>query len=529
MSTPTDSSASSAFNPARQKQLIRTVTRGLMVAVGGVALLFCVWMIWIHWLSPWGKMAWQLKEKCGKGEARYLSAKPDQLIALLGDRALAVEPQSGKVIWRQKILGTRLLYVREDAAGYLFQTDEKISRIKADGTTAWTVGNRAEWTILAHTPTAILIQAEHYEARKTTPQEKQKLAEQLKKLSKNQRQRLLKFREKWNRRRVISLLSLATANGKETWKATMPEGIKLVSADLNEKSGILCTAQWRDHQYRVRLRGFNPETGKKVWSAKLDQCPASGPFLRGDKIIWGEGKFLHTYTVNGEAVSTTDWDRKSILRTGQSPAGGVTTKEEAPGEVRRIDNGLVLYDKKSGKYAWSWKLAGGVRAWAEDPKNNIVVAVGHSTAEGGSLDENFDAGAQALGLDGPLKKMVANQVSVNDWALVALQRDSGKERWRKEKLAGIPVCGSGRIVLLQDTAKTSMHVRTSNAKGVLILHQFRPTDGKLLYSREFSEFRLTHPRIFNQRLVAITFERTPANKHLSRRAPPTGLIAFRLK
>ena len=120
--------------------------------------------------------------------------------------------------------------------------------------------------------------------------------------------------------------------------------------------------------------------------------------------------------------------------------------------------------------------------------------------------------------------------------VVAVDRESGQELWRIRNAYGTPLGDDTRFILVADTAQTSVVEMATGGKGITLIRQFNPRNGKQMYLRQ-SDLGFAEPRLVGNRIIGRTYPRSErpsvfnpgAGQEEAEATQPQGVAAYRAK
>ena len=178
-----------------------------------------------------------------------------------------------------------------------------------------------------------------------------------------------------------------------------------------------------------------------------------------------------------------------------------------------IDNGEIMtfIDAKTGKKLWEKPipdyLASTVYA---DGKIYSIVLV-YEEAEEEEVQEvklppAFDQLKDFDTLRGS-KPVKMKSRGKNEGYLVCQEMATGEELWRVKSVHGNCVAGDGKLVVINDTSRTTLLNLSNDGLGSILIRQFRPENGKELFHRSNPTGLIDPYFIVGDKLIGMEYER----------------------
>jgi hypothetical protein len=506
------------FNAAEQAAKVAAVIKTIGMVAGGLILLAVLFFAGRALLSNVGKIAWQQPKLGGEGSATLLYADDSQIVGFFAGTLAGVNAVDGSVTWSETVGDQGDGYygrpvIHKTATGFLVSAGESIRCIGSDGTTKWTVGD-GNSMVLATADSVVVYSSETTVERQLTAQEQAALAQAMKGLSAEDREKFMLGQRQLglglDNSTVVHVVDAAT--GTERWQAKVPADRELVGAVTDGTNVYMLTSKWTDTGEAAWLAAIAATERKAVWQQKLDYVPDWGPVLLKTRIG----------IADPEAEKATLFAPDTGTREGSAQHDPwAAMRPEDDGQSPRINasaNTVAAYH--NGNEQWSVRFNGGVIDWAAT--SSVVASLGYP--EGGLSNSDFGAAAQNLGIDGgALGGMMAQSIGNEVTELKAVKRTHGDVLWQSDTLSGDLVAANDRLVILQDTAKTSRLTVGTGKGGKLIVHQLKPASGNTVGKREHDGFSIDEARIVGDLLIGIAYERAEENPKC------LGLIALHLK
>jgi outer membrane protein assembly factor BamB len=497
-----------------QLRLIKMIAGGVGAVVALILVIVFAVLAWKWWLHPHAKVAWSVP--VGGGSRHHVYVEDEQgMIVQMGDTIYSVDLMAGKMRWQYSGADKNWAYVEFGPHGALLGSERQLLRLNADGKEIWKLKNDGSQQFLARTDDVVFIL--HRTKLDYATWKEHRLAE----MNKAQREDAERynyldedsFGGGWDN---AALVAYAMNENKELWRQKMRPRMRLSPLVAEGELATICTTRVTAGRPKTHVLCFNAKTGQAHWRAPVKKMATTTPYLQDGNVIFRD--FAGVHILNAAGQPQTDVQLRPYSFTGMRWGFGNAfsadddddddedeeTDEDGGRSGVYVDEDGVLLSMKNGKKQWQFKLAGGVLDFSVS--ESVLVLTAHTTKEGWQ-SEHLDGAAQMLGGGGELSGMVATGLAVADFVIVGLDRNSGKELWRIEDLTGEIVCSGGRVLVLQDTRKTSVVIRNSGAIGQLLIHQLDPATGKVYYTRKFEDVRLDRPRIRGEHLTVIAYQR----------------------
>lgn len=574
---------------SRQRQreteaaLRRTARLGklMFLALGSLVAIALFVIVWRLFLDPAGKVCWQWQAPAGQGATRILASGDTAVTVLAGSRVIVLDPVTGRearsfvmpmsaaaaaagdepepepepeYAWDDGFRGGSL-HVLSDGS-ILRQTHDTLDRVGTDGAVMYAMaceeGSISRLTLSPDLARAFYVATMPLDltvARKGKALLRQAQAEMDKAFEdtamsetatpgdnakmKALRQKLEAAQDMLAQTRT-SIVCLDLQSGREVWSSPkMKKGttVRALAAGLNRVYAVFAistpAAAGEDDGTAgstLSLFALSAADGSRLWQAAVPVTLEWGPVPVGDLVLTQADDELKAFAADGtEAYSLT-----------------LPEKHGAPPLLR---DGLLLLiggsscrclDATTGKEKWGVLLATG--------EHGIVVA-SRRVYLAGQVQENLaDKDMKLPPAYKELEKM-PELSSVLEQArkkvvqlVVAVDRESGQELWRIRHAYGTPLGDDARLILVADTAQTSMIEMATGGKGMTIVRQFNARNGKPIYRRQ-SELGFAEPCLVGKRVIGLTYPRTKrpsvfnpgAGQEEVGPTPPQGLAAYRVK
>lgn len=491
----------------------------LMGVIILVALLIGIgFLTWKFFLDPAGKICWTWERTGSLYAFSVLSGDADVVLVRAADQIVTLETAKGRatgtIVPQKDQKGRTEIEPVED--GFLLMSANMVARYDHDGTERFKRTSDWERLLACQSPDGT-----RQFLCMGSPRPKLSPAERL------------KPRASLPPRKVV-LSCLDLDSGKSLWSVHLGERERIGEIAASADLCFALHESWTErYEVHAVLRAYDADSGKPRWEASLPASPTWGPVAAGDLVLIQLNDTFHAFSSAGRAVWTREMpttisgkrllDEALLINT----ANGTQLLESATGNRRWQSPGSLVLDSISAQD--DRLLAIGFIAGAEDAEE--ADAEESPGPFPGSLEKNKDL-LSDMGID--LGKMSGSSAPLP--SLVCIDAGTGRLRWQVPKVYG-DLCSDGeRLVLVMDTARTSILEKVSGGKGVLVLRQYDPGNGKMLYSRT-SDVGLRNPRICGNRLVGIWYERTERPSLMSGFSsgidisPPKalGVVAFRLR
>lgn len=325
------------------------------------------------------------------------------------------------------------------------------------------------------------------------------------------------------------IVCLDLTTGKEAWASPkMKKGVSVnaLSADASTVRAVFMSPSGEGGEaggVSWGIVALSLADGSRRWQAALPDAPNWGPEVCGDLTLVHTGKELKAFKPDGSDA----WTLKLPEKAGLRPVW-------REGVLLLLgESGCRCLDPATGKEKWGVVLGLSERG---------VVVGGKRVYLAGEVEESLadkdmklppaykelDNMPELKGIMEQARKRIVPMV-------VALDRESGQELWRLRNAYGQPLGDDRRFVLVADTAQTSLLEAATGGKGVTLIRQINPKNGKQMYSRQ-STLGFDEPVLIGKRVVGLAYERSerpsvfnPGAGLDSAGPKPLGVAAYRVK
>jgi len=482
-----------------------------------LALVVCGigFAVWELYLDPAGKVCWQWAHQGELYDMSILVADARRLVVRAEDRLVALAADTGRELQSLTLdaPGVERARVQTLADGVLVLGPENLTRLKLDGATVFSTGLGGEVAAFELSPDRLSAYA--FVLPPTGPEPARAEAEK--------------------RERRLVCIDLAT--GTEAWCRSEGFSDKIHTMALcvgTDTVFLLLSKQSGPFEYQYMLWALDVRNRDHSWSVRLPESPDWGPVVSRGVCMFDVEGVIHAFSAAGEEL----WQYPAPARFDEHVAqDGLLFVGSATGtDCVDVDSGRKLWDTTTLLQAATLVVAGDrlyVRGFA--------AAVGGGSGQGkpsvklpAAYEQNKDV-LKDLGID---PAATGKQAVQRHPVLLCLERRTGREIWRSRNVAGWFCADAERLVVLMDTAETSMLEAVSGGKGVTVLRQYDPGTGRLLYSRQ-SELGVRDPVLAGAHLIGIEYRRVERPSLLNGISlggsdeMPTlqglGIVAFRLK
>lgn len=520
----------------RHTEIVGKVGKIAKLVAAVTVLLIAAFFAYRMWLRPYGKTAWQYACPGSPGTNCILVADNSRIVARIGRCLLALNPADGSEIWKMDTGRDQWASVTLQGDEIVLSCGEAIRKVSLDGKKTADISFEKCHRLLGFNDTAAILMENEEVAEKKHLKDLQEAGFLPKVFERNRDPfRYLNGDEK--RLRPVRLCGRSLA-GELLWQIPMRLDITVTDNVLVGDTWIGCVGS---HVKIKKLKktsakqpaglGFFPRStyrlvaidvtdGNMRFRTSIGETPVLQLKIEDDELHCQNYTHKFSYDMDGELTGTTkiSYDRGTNLQ-------ALRDKIERTGLV--VDGrGATFYDEK-GREQWNYTFPGGVVS--HSVTDECVYMIGHRTEEGGKVADVAET-AQRIGFEGAGAAYMASGASVEDHSFVALNTDNGRMLWERKRLVGQIISQDSCVVLLQDTAQTSVIVRAAKGRGELYLHQLNPRNGKAVFTRKDKEMALRDARVLGKHLVALAYDRELRKGDESgRRGNCTGLVAIRLK
>jgi outer membrane protein assembly factor BamB len=521
----------------------------VLLVLGGLVVLVAFWFAWEVFLDPAGKVCWEWRPPTGADFVRVLAADTSGVTVLAGKTVVVLDPVKGReqrTFTLPAATGTAATAAAEasgdgaeEAAiefygqagiralkdgSILEQNRNGVRRIGTDGAAKFTKAHeegslqhfsvspdedRAYYVVTVPADVAAATQArallkqiqaeikKAYGGAEYIDLDERSEPEAVKALRK---QATSAYEVLAQTKSFIVCLDLQSGN--EVWaspkmkKGTSVGGLaagpKALYATFAMPGG---SSDDEDSDGRdVSLFALDPADGKRLWQVTPKGSAGWGPTLVGDLVLVAGAKGIQAYGADGsEAYSI-------------KVAEGFSSHPALVGGLLWLTSeaGSRCYDAVTGQEKWGVLLA---------LREDGILVCGKRVYVAGVVEESLaekDMKLPAAYKDVekmPEVKAILDQAKRKFVHIVmALDYDTGEELWRIRNAYGTPLGDEKRLVLVADTAQTSLLEMATGGKGTTIVRQFSGKKGKQLYIRQ-TDLGFMEPRLLGKRVVGLIYER----------------------
>ncbi len=583
-----DKGRSKVTEQSRQRQrateaaLRKTARLGklLFLALGSLVALGLLAIAWALFLDPAGKLCWQWRAPASQSGTRVLASSAAGVTVLSGSTVVVLDPAKGTEL-RTFVLpradgaptaaadgsaedgydgdergGENDLRVLTDGS-ILRQTPDTLARIGTDGATAYSKtyeeGSISHVVLspdLARAFYVATVPLDVAVARKAQTLQRQARAELDKAFEasggfetgaaadnavvKALRQRLAAAQETLAQTRT-GIVCLDLQSGQEVWTTPkMKKGTAVTGLTAGSKAVFAVFAMGAPAAPREEdddapasnlvLFALNAADGNRLWQAELPATLAWGPLPTADRVLIQAGETLTAFAADGTEAYSLPLPEKTwtqpLLRDGLL--------------LLVSESSCRCLDAATGREKWGVLLT--------TRERDIVVAAKRVYLAGEVEEQLADKDVKLPPAYKELEKMpelsgVLNQARKKVVQLVvAVDRESGQELWRIRNAYGTPLGDDTRFILVADTAQTSVVEMATGGKGITLIRQFNPRNGKQMYLRQ-SDLGFAEPRLVGNRIIGLTYPRSErpsvfnpgAGQEEAEATQPQGVAAYRAK
>jgi len=484
------------------EKILARIVKGVKITGLLIVVAIAAFVLWKFVLCPYGKVVWLVEAGGKPGVNRFLASNKARIIVQFGSEFVALKPEDGAEIWRIDSERTDWTTVDFKSEGIFLFHQEEMQRIDSEGKQTVKVKLENPRRLLGYNDVAaVMLEGKMIPFRKHL---KALIKAGLLKYDPDSEYDPFENADKmppvWQNE---CLLAVAMDDGKELWRVPIGMGQEVGAQAMSDDVWVGCVTKAVRYQHSWKLVALKLGDGtlmfRRIIPRPVDQYSPDGLRIGDEEIAYSDYTCIYRVDFKGAELS-----KEEIKRDDDSDRRRQPRVREEIGALRFIGRGVVSIDPDTGKEQWKFELAGGITYYGVNTSTLFVT--GHKTKEGGQ-SEDMDQVTNMLGLDGAGAAYVASAGAVADHTLLALERKTGKKLWEHDRYTGQIACDDNRMLVLQDTAQTSVVIRSRGGRGELVLHQFDPEAGKNIFSRTTDEFMLWAPRIIGEHLVALAFDR----------------------
>ena len=482
-------------------RLVCIVFAALLV-IGGLGLL------WKIFLDPTGSICWQWQDSADLNQVRLLGTNDSSVFVHDGDRILTLGVRNGKPHYTLPVgdLGesSTRLECSEDVS-LLFGSDG-FAGFDGEGTEVYRTRLAGNCRETALSPNMTMAAFYMTPRTVTHPDE--------------------------TRTESPALAAYDLSNGQPVWSKTLSNGVTVKALAVGSGRVYGVFSQPTDTFQRASSFGaLDSADGRLIWQVDLEKAPGWGPFMAADLVLFKTDATVHAFAADGTEAWTlelADGTLSCTVRDGVLFAFG--------------SEGTACYETAGGTLLWQHAMTVSpshlfacrkrVYLWGSLPADEAGQDEEGSVTLPPAYEQNRDVLAD-VGID-----LNQPQLAKAFPTLVCVERESGRELWKRPHVVGRFYVDEKRIVLFMDTSETSMLEKIGGGKGVTVIRQFDPRDGSMMYSRE-SDIAIHTPKLVGDRLVAVAHERVDKpgliqgfgsiSAGINRRGKVLGVVAFDLR
>ena len=480
----------------------------LALLAGVVAL---IWWIYIEFLDPGGKLAWKWEKSLSVSNLCYLKYDDKVFNFIAGDKLRTLDTQTGKLITEKvdKRYEECLRLIKKTDDRYIFQSEQCIQVLDGKGDIVWRKEFKDPLSIVQCSDNAIILQTTLYIKAQ-------------------------KYRDPPTI--VRNMYALNAKDGKEYWSRKLEKDEYYSSITVGKEyyayiSGGGYYLAAKKEKPEVSLRVHTIKDNKAKWKIKLNDAYAINPTILNGKIFFkmndklrvlsiSEAKELWSLPVKGFG---TGWGSEFELHDGLlffTSQDTLTTVD--------FEQGKILWAEKApADSSLSFTYAGG-RLYFRGTKK-IPIETGEATKR--KLPKAYEEVAK----DSPMIQQMLNRDPPKfkyETIITSIDARTGKKLWVTGKIFGQLIAEGQQVVMVRDTAQTTMFSAINSRHGDTVVEQFNYETGKRLFQRS-DPIAVTGPYvIIGDKLVCMIFERGATmsrSNMMSGKVNYLGVAAFNLK
>jgi outer membrane protein assembly factor BamB len=474
----------------------------LLLACGG-------WVIWKNYLRPAGKIAWTWNGQMKANNFLILSKSDKAFTFKSGDSVISLDPATGKELKVNKVkqLGSYTQMLKKLDNEAVLSNTSSVAGIDLDGNILWQTSFDGSIFRSSAGNKILLV----------------KVGKEVKtgKIIKSQ------FGDYEYKELKVSLHAIDMQTGKVLWRKNFNKEDPMGEFCADNGVFAYTSNSYKDKKYQSYLKVANAENGKDKWQIRLDNA-ASNPRIIGNQLIFNNNGNLCSVSLDGRKKL---WNIK--LNTFFSDSA-----------IKVRDKylficgfeGIYCLDLETGHINWE-KPAQMLEASYEYDNGKLFFIEGSFVEKKAGEEDvvKLPPTFEQLKDDDMFKNAFGNNMTKAKYVskLVCLDAASGKQLWEQPKVRGEVVAQNNRLVIVKDTAQTTLLNLANGGKGMTILQEFDPETGKELVDKANKYGMMGPYTIEADKLIGLSYERVKSGlTFVTSAAEPgerlQGLAAFNL-
>ena len=483
---------------------IRIVKSFLLCAMV-VIVIGLGWGTWKFFLDPSGKPVWRFEKSMVSNNFFVVSENEKETIIKTLDELITISSRDGKELGTLKCpaLNDYTIHVKTLDGSLITRNKNSVAKFDLKGVRLWerSFGDK-EIVHIAAVEKGILVyalkQTVDYEDPKFEPTAEDKMI-------------FLDF------------------DNKVLWEKefNVYPGICEIASGENILAYVDST--FKDKKYSSHLKTADVLTGDEKWKINMEKTACGSLTIINDTVIFSDGKNLNAVSSDGK---TKLWKVKA-----DSYIGGENISFSDGFIFITSYNSLTCISTTENKILWEKKLENPADHKFADGKIYISLSKGIEKEVAPStehevkpppgfnqLDDDMNPFKKSDKEKGPSKKTVYEPY------LACFDAATGNELWRTEKVSGVIVAQSGKLVVIRDTAKENF----MDLANMTMIYQLNPGSGKIIFER-WGKIPVTAPfNIIGRQLIGVEYEKaqdliTKLTTGNSKFEQYNGIVSFRLR
>jgi outer membrane protein assembly factor BamB len=335
-----------------------------------------------------------------------------------------------------------------------------------------------------------------------------------------------------------SLACMSIRDGSILWSKPIKHGLRVEGLTSMRNTMFTVTAKINRRAARQQqlLFALEGNSGRTLWSASLPDEVTWGPEAQAGSLLLALPGFLYAFTPGGE--------QKWVVNLPEGP-DPVLVRDMI--FVPAANGGSSLLSHANGRVKWTVKAPIFTESQiTPSPKRVVLATAIPKKGAAAASDASSSPSAPGMPGSGELESVLQDLgMSLGGLAgdksvptVLCLDRETGKEIWRRQPIYGRLVGNQFRLTVCQDTSESSMLEMMAGGKGLTIIRQLAAHRDGTVMLRVEADVRFGDTVLVGNRLVTVAYERVHqvGAMHMDplQTAPPPepkllGIQAYKLK